>query len=372
MTGRIMTGEMELSATSGISLRRRDVLLGAGALGLSALAAPAIAQPQTLTISTWAGGIQDVIKAHVLPEFAKRTGAGLAYDIGGQGARYNKLLVQRASPSADVFLSSDEAVVAGHRAGVLMPASRKSLANLAQVHDWALSVKEANPEGMIAGVPFTLITYLLGYNPDAVKQKPTSWADLWRPEFSGKLSFASPVHSQMPALVILAAELAGGSAADIDPGFRKLAELRPAKLSVAYTDWASLNKTGEVILSTEFDYYLDTMKDQGYAIDYVAPKEGGIACLDYVSIVRGTKSQEIAEVFLDLMISPAVQEALAVETYQGPISKAVTLGAAAQARCACGARVDHLRFFDPAQFVADRPAWTERLNTDVVPNWHAR
>ncbi|MEJ0068290.1 MAG: extracellular solute-binding protein [Pseudomonadota bacterium] len=150
---------------------------------------------------------------------------------------------------------------------------------------------------------------MLGFNPAVVKDRPTGWADLWRPDFAGKLSFASPVHSQMPALVIIAAELAGGSAANVDPGFKKLAELRPVKLSVAYTDWVALNKTGEVILSTEFDYYMNTMKDQGYAIDYVVPQDKGIGCLDYASIVKGTQQPEIAEVFLDLLISTKVQEA---------------------------------------------------------------
>jgi len=364
---------------------RRAILRGAGALGLAAAlaprrlaaqapAAPAVGRDVTLVVSTWGGAIQDVIKAHVLPEFQKRTGANLTYDIGGQGARYNKLLAQRANPSppADVFLSTDEAVIAGHRAGVLQPAARKSLPSLPDVYDWALSVKEANPDGMIAGVPFTLITYLLAFNPELVKPAPTSWADLWRPEFRDKMSFASPVHSQMPALVIIAAELAGGSAADVEPGFKKLAELRPAKLSVAYTDWLALNKTGEVVLSTEFDYYIDGMKDQKYAIDYVMPKEGGIGSLDCVSVVKGTRYPELAELFLELMISTPVQEAFAVETYQGPINRAVRLTPAAQARCSCGPRVERVRFFDPALFVDQRPAWTERLNTDVVPHWRAR
>ncbi|MEJ0068289.1 MAG: hypothetical protein WDO24_05680 [Pseudomonadota bacterium] len=137
----------------GRGLSRRGVLRGAAALGLAGVAAPALAQARTLTVSTWAGAIPDIIKAHLLPEFEKRTGARLAYDIGGQGARYNKLLAQRVNPPADIFLASDEAVVAGHRAGVLAPARRAHLPSLAQVHDWALTVNEANPDGMIAGVP---------------------------------------------------------------------------------------------------------------------------------------------------------------------------------------------------------------------------
>ena len=354
-------------------LNRRDVLRGAGALGLAAaLPAPAIAQPRTLTVSTWGGVTQDGIKAHVQPEFEKRTGATLIYDIGGQGARYNKLLAQRTAPTIDVFFAADEGIVAGHRAGVLMPAHRKNLPNLAEVHDWALAIKEPMPEGTVASVPYTLIAYVLAYNPEAVKEKPTSWADMWRPEFQDKLALAAPVHSQMPAFVVIAAELAGGSASNVDPGFKKLAELRPSKLTVFWTDWAPLDKTGDVTLATEFDYYLETMKDQRYPIDYVIPKEKGIGTPESVAIVKGTKNAELAEAFLDLMISAPAQTAFATEMFSGPVNKTVQLSAAVQARCACGARVDQLRFFDPGMFADNRPAWTERLNTEVVPHWRAR
>ena len=359
-------------------ISRRAVLRGAGALGLGAataplIGAPALAERPVLTVSTWGGVTQDGIKAYVQPEFEKRTGATLAFDIGGQGVRYNKLLAQRASPASDVFFSTDEAVVAGHRAGILTSASHKNLPNLTQISDWAQTVKGiGGGDGMVATAPYTLIAYVLAYNPEAVKDKPTSWADMWRPEFRDKLAFAAPVHTQMPAFVVIASELAGGSAQNVDPGFKKLAELRPAKLTVFWTDWAPLNKSGDVTVATEFDYYLETMKAQKYPIDYVVPREKGIGSPECVSIVKGTKQQEIAEVFLDLMLSAKVQEAFANETFQGPTNKTVTLGAATAARCACGARVDQLRFFDPVMFADNRPAWTERLNTEVVPHWRAR
>ncbi len=276
-------------------LTRRTVLTGAGAVAAGAMIArPAIAQRQTLTLSTWGGVTQDGIKAYVQPEFEKRTGATLAFDIGGQGARYNKLLAQRASPPADVFFSTDEAVVAGHRAGILTSAHAKSLSNLSQLSDWAMTVKGIGGDGMVAGVPYTLIAYVLAYNPDVVKEPPTGWADMWRPEFRDKLALAAPVHTQMPAFVIIAAELAGGSAANVDPGFKKLAELRPSKLTVFWTDWAPLNKSGDVTAATEFDYYLETMKSQKYPIDYVVPKEKAIGSPEYVSVVKGTKQQELA------------------------------------------------------------------------------
>src|SRR5260221_13836365 len=138
----------------GRAITGRALLRRAGALGLGAAVAPLTARAQapmigrglTLTVSTWGGVTQDGVKAYVQPEFEKRTGATLAYDIGGQGARYNKLLAQRANPPADVFFSTDEAVVAGPPAGVLTSAARESLSNLSQLPDWGQGVEEGATE----------------------------------------------------------------------------------------------------------------------------------------------------------------------------------------------------------------------------------
>jgi putative spermidine/putrescine transport system substrate-binding protein len=349
----------------------------AGALGATRSAraqpAPAIGKGTTLTVSTWGGVTSDGIRDYVGPEFEKQTGAKLAFDIGGQGARYNKLLAQKGNQSSDVFFSTDEAVVGGLRAGVLEAADLKAIPNYAQLYDWSKTVQAADPATQIAGVPYTLISYVLAYNPETVKDKPSSWGDLWRPEFQGKLALAAPGHSQMPALVIIAAELAGGSVTNVDAGFRKLAQLRPNKLTFFWTDWAPMLKTGDSNAATEFDYYLETMKAQGYPIDYVFPSEGGIGAAECASLVAGTKHREVAQVFLNLMIDPQIQETFATKTFQGPTNKQVQVPADIAAKMSYGEdKLKHIRFFDPVVWYEKRPAWTERLNTEVVPEWRVR
>ena len=135
--------------THKIRMTRRAMLVGTAATAV--IGRPAIAQKQTLTVSTWGGVTQDGIKAYVAPEFEKRTGATLAFDIGGQGARYNKLLAQRNNPPADVFFSTDEALIAGRRAGILTSANRKNLPNLADIHDCGRSLNPAIDRGQIEG-----------------------------------------------------------------------------------------------------------------------------------------------------------------------------------------------------------------------------
>lgn len=357
------------------STKRRQVMQGLAGLGAaalfrgSALAAPAVAKGTTLTVSTWGGITEDCVRKYVQPEFEQATGAKLLFDIGSQGARYNKLLAQRARPAIDVFFSTDEAVIAGHRQGVLQPARSKNIPNLAHLYDWAMTVKEGGGDGAVPGVPYALLAMVISFNPQLVKDKPTSWTDLWRPEFQGKLVMPSPQTSLMPEWLTIADELAGGTPPDYEPGFKKLAQLRPIKTSMFWTDWAPLNKTGEVVIAPEFDYYIEAMKSQGYAVDYIIPKEKGIAAPEYISVVKGIANPELAEYFLDLSLSAKAQEAFAVDAFQGPTNKQVVLSADIASRCSYGPKVAQLRFFDAAPFVDARPKMTESFNMEVLPSW---
>jgi hypothetical protein len=50
----------------------------------------------------------------------------------------------------------------------------------------------------------------------------------------------------------------------------------------------------------------------------------------------------------------------------------VTLSDDIAKKTAYGTKIAKLRFFDPVAAFEMRPMLTERLNTEVVPNWRAR
>ena len=70
---------------------------------------------------------------------------------------------------------------------------------------------------------------------------------------------------------------------------------------------------------------------------------------------------------MNLMLDPKIQEAFATVTYQGPTNKKVQLAADLQKKCACGERIDQLRFFDPVMFAnvrAPSVKWLSRHRRD--------
>ncbi len=336
-------------------------VVGAGA---GSFAAPSIVlgQTRTLTISTWGGDTEDAIKSFVLPKFEKEHKAKLVFDIGSMGARYNKIRLQKGLSTVDVFFSTDEPVYNGMRTGLFAEVNPGNIPNLADLHDWATPTK-----GFGAG--YGLITFGLAYHTGLVKNPPTSWGDLWRKDIRSKLALPALFHSLMPALLIRSAELGGGSATNLGPGLAKLSKLRPKKLSYFWTAWAPLLKSGDIHVAAEFDYYIEGMKDKGYPVGWNNPSDKGFATYQHLSIPKASKNKALAEAFVNAMLDPGVQEAVANKTYQGPTNKKVKLKPEIAKRSTYGDRLKNIRFFDGREIDKKRVAISEMLKTKVLPNW---
>lgn len=346
--------------------RRRFLKTGAGVFGsaVGAVAAPAVVlgQTRTLTISTWGGDTENAIKSFVMPEFEKEHDVKLVFDIGSMGARYNKIRAQKGLSTVDVFFSTDEPVFNGMRTGLFAEINPGNIPNMADLHDWA------TPTGGF-GVGYGLITFGLAYHTDHVKNPPTRWGDLWREDIRSKLALPAVFHSLMPALLIRSAEISGGDAENLEPGLDKLAELRPKKLSYFWTAWAPLLQSGDVHVAAEFDYYIEGMKDKGYSVSWNNPSDRGFATYQHLSIPAASKNKTLAEAFLNAMLDPGVQEAIANKTYQGPTNRKVELAPEVASRSTYGARLGHIRFFDGRDIDEKRQAISEMLKTKVLPLW---
>ena len=338
----------------------------AGVVGtaIGAVAAPAIVlgQTRTLTISTWGGDTENSIKTLVMPEFEKEHDCKFVFDIGSQGARYNKIRAQEGLATVDIFFSTDELVFNGNRTGVFAEVNPANIPNMADVHDWATPT-----DGF--GATYGLITFGLAYHTGLVKNPPTGWADLWREDVSSNLALPAVFHSMMPALLIRSSEIAGGSADDLQPGIARLAELRPKKLSYFWTAWAPLLESGDVHVAAEFDYYVEGMKDKGYTVGWNNPSDKGFASHNHLSIPAASENKDLAEAFINAMLEPSVQEATANNIFMGPSNTKVQLAPEVASRVTYGDRLQNIQFFGGRDVDAKRQAISEMLKTQVLPAW---
>ncbi|OFX28317.1 MAG: hypothetical protein A2Z07_04230 [Armatimonadetes bacterium RBG_16_67_12] len=232
------------------------------------------------------------------------------------------------------------------------------------MHSWATPPSLAG-----YGAAYSVLAYGLLIARGKASLPVTSWHDLWRPEFRGKLAFGAAAHSQTPQMLIIASELFGGSQTNITPGINALAELRPIKQAFFWTDYAALVKSGDVILATDFDYYALFMQKEGYNVDWVLPLEKAFGSLQYAAIVKGAPNQEMAERYLNTLLDRDVQTQMAKEIFNPPTNKLVRLTPPLSEQVLYGTRLQAVRWFDAKFINTNRERWLERINTEVIPKW---
>ncbi len=373
IAARMRTQSTGLSLTK--PLGRRDALgllgLGAGAAAALGGASPAFAQARggytppdgkgrTLTVSVWGGSTEQAFIKAVVPVFKTLTGANVVFETGSGGERFNKLLAQRNLSTVDVFVNSGENVFQANRVGKMENINPALVPNLEQMYDWAKLFPY--------GVSYGLIVFGLARSVQTPALR--SWTDLWRPEFKGRLGMPAIGNTQFPMMLIMLAEIFGGSASNIEPAIRKLAELEPVALSFFWGQWADAAKSGKLLAVPEFNYSLLDAKAAGidFAFDY--PEEKAIAADNTMSIVKGSANVDLAHAFLNVTFDAEVQAEFCATWLGSPANKNAKIAPSIQGRVPLAADIlDKVRFFDLGFIATKRAEWTEALNSRVLAKW---
>lgn len=152
-----------------------------------------------------------------------------------------------------------------------------------------------------------LITTGIVYNT-AAGLKPTSWADLGRPEFKGQVTMPSPLYSGAAAILL------GAVTARSDLGWSYVDRLKANETQAVRGNGAVLKSVagGEKPYGVLVDFMAYNAKEKGSPVEFVVPKEGVPAVTEPVAILKSTANLPAAKAFVDFILSDAGQ-ALAVE-----------------------------------------------------------
>ena len=153
----------------------------------------------------------------------------------------------------------------------------------------------------------------------AAKEKPTSWADLAKPEFKGQISMPSPLYSGAAAIMLSAI------AARPDLGWGWYEKLKANEAQAVRGNGAVLKSVagGEKAHGVLVDFMAFNAKAKGSPVDFVVPKEGMPAVTEPVAILKGAANMEAAKAFIDFILSDEGQK-LAVSQGYIPAKKGIT------------------------------------------------
>jgi iron(III) transport system substrate-binding protein len=205
--------------------------------------------------------------------------------------------IQAGNPVADVLLIADTVTLERlKQAGRLMAYKSPEAANfdktLYDADGYYYSTK--------------LITTGIMYNTQA-GTKPTSWADLAKPEAKGLVTMPSPLASG--AALIHAQTLAAVQ----DLGWDYYKELKANGAVAAGGNGGVLKAvaTGEKAYGVVVDYMPIREKAKGAPIEFVFPTEGVSAVTEPAAILSSTKHADNAKKFIDYLLSEAGQKTAA-------------------------------------------------------------
>jgi putative spermidine/putrescine transport system substrate-binding protein len=351
-------------------MRRRELLAGAAASAAAApfagiLPAAAQAKPENIVIMTWGGLFGDSVRQGVDQIFEKATGVKVVQDRGSSPVeRVTKLKVGLADQPVDCVMLHDGLFPLAAKQGVLEPIDRNSprLANLKDVYpqfirdNWVVCIFSA------VGIT---------YNKKLVKTPPTSFADLWRPEFKGRIVLPEISHSIGTYIVPIGAMAQGKDPKDADTGFEMLKKMVDLKPIWAKDTDSMMNafRDEEAVVGLLYKSQTYTVQGWGTPVEWVYPKEGAIAISWGTGIAKGTKKKELAESWLNATLDPAAQAVFAKSfNYPGSNRKTVEmLPPELQERTRMSeSELKGLVELDHEFMANERGAWTERWNRVVA------
>lgn len=332
---------------------------------LVAATAASSAQESTLYVAWQGGSREKVMKEFVFPRFAaKHPGLKLQYVAGVSTEILAKLQAQRANQDIDVAVMDDGPI---YQASTLGLCSKDSLTT---------SKENLYPIAKMAGanaVGIGVVATGLAYNTKIFAEKgwaaPTSWKDLEDPKYKGKLSLLSISNTYGVHTLLMAAKVNGGSETNVDPGFSALSE----RVSPSVQAWvqtagnlSSAFQSGEIALAVWGNGRAMALADTGFPINFVYPKEGAVATVIGACTVDKKTPNPLAKEFVQFLLTPEGQKALAEEEGLGPVNRDTKVSEAKAKGIPLGdAKMNALVTMDWNGANKQRANWTRRWMREV-------
>ena len=318
-----------------------------------------------LTVAFYGGSWGEAIQKCMVDPFVKATGIKATPEPGVSSVTIAKLRQQKGNPSIDVAwmdggiseLAGDEDLVAA-----IDPKQIPSVAGMLPEGIY----KKANGDIYALSTGF----YALGivYNTKEVKTPPTSWLDLWKPEYAGVVTFPAPANAMGVPAIALINTVAGGTLDNLEPGMQKLKSLKVSSFFDTSGGADNSFQNGEAIIGGHYAQAGWAMADKGLPIGYAVPKEGAPSGDIRVHIVKATPKMADAEKFVSYAVGKEAATCMAETIYVGPATQGVALSDKAKQRMPWGASgtVKNLALSDWTKLNAARSKITDAFNREVV------
>lgn len=266
--------------------------LAAAALMSSAASFAAMAQddPVEITFFIWAGSNQGIVPTEVIEQYRKdHPNVTINILESNNTITYPKMVAAHRTTPDDPLVHCGffnvDSMTKGDVEGMWVPMNPEKITNINNILEGYRREEDR-------GVPYQMSAIGILYNKDAVPEPPTSWTDLWSPEYKGRVT----MFDYDTRALAIAARLNGGDEYNPDAGFETWAEnAENFRALVDSNDGVkNLLVSGDAWAAPWFTGLAAVWIEEGAPFDFVIPKEGAIAFPLYLTIVDGVDDKELA------------------------------------------------------------------------------
>lgn len=317
-----------------------------------------------LVVATW-GWAEAGLKT-LAADFESAYNCTIVVDpTSGNGDRLNKLMAEKNDPTADVALLTKSFAEVGVQSDLFEKVDTSVVTSLGNLYGFA---QDKNGYGPC----YSVCRYGIMYNADALEaagvEAPTSYQDLFDDKYAGMVALPDMTSTAGPYILVAMAEAMGGSQEDVSPAMTLMQEKKD-NIDLWYSassDVVTAFTTGEAAITVFMDINMPGLIDSGLNMVWTDAAEGSFAAPATVNVVKNCKNPELAQLFVEYLISDATQSKIAEAMNEAPVSKNATMPEELKTYLAFGEdAIGALKEFDESYITNAKADWIDTFQRTV-------
>jgi putative spermidine/putrescine transport system substrate-binding protein/spermidine/putrescine transport system substrate-binding protein len=220
-------------------------------------------------------------------------------------------LVSPSSDTTNLLIDNDQ----------VQPIDLNSVPNAETTFEFFRAAPNVNVDGSLYGVPMCWGFIPLIYDEDVFSKAPTSWEELWSPDYRDQVSMWQDISMLWTTGLLLGYDnVYEMDDAQLEAVKNKLIEQKPniRKYWTTAGELTNLFANNEIVTGMSFGGLTVTqLRAQGRNVSEVIPDEGATSWFDSWMITKGSQNTATALAFLDHLNTPESQKKIAAATGYG-------------------------------------------------------
>jgi len=275
----------------------------AGSILWGCAPAPAPTPDSELILYGWEGDMPQ----SVLDAFAQEYGVKVTYEV--YESQEEAIANMKAGRVYDVVTMESRFIPMLAEAGLLAEINFENVANIRNISSSFRDL--AYDPGNRHSLPYNWGTTGLVVRSDLLDRPVTGWADLWNPDYAGKIGLWYGQRREVIALTLKSLGYSANSEnpAELEAALKRLIALKPDLVRLEDFDLETATGvllSGRVVIAMGYAGDVLDAREQNDAVSYVLPEEGALLWSDTFIIPAASPRQTTAELFLNFVLRPEI------------------------------------------------------------------